>query len=337
MALRMIEAMVPEEASGKLESLSEHLDVLGSWSERLGDGIVLLRVLVRSDRTEPVIAELEARFAGYTNFRIVLFQAEATLPRPPPKEKKAAPAAGDRQEVTTREVQRVAVAELVEQLTASNVVNRTYLLTVVLSTVVAAIGLMRDNVAVVIGAMVIAPLLSPNMTLAAATTLGDPKLVRDALWVNGVGVGLAAAISLAAGMLVPFDPAVAEIAGRAQVSVSDVVLALAAGSAGALAVTTGISAALVGVMVAVALLPPLVVAGMLLGAGHFAMGARGVLLLATNIICVNLAAVGTFLLQGVRPNRWWRAARAKRMVVFAAALWAILLVALLVIILVAGI
>jgi uncharacterized hydrophobic protein (TIGR00341 family) len=331
MALRMIEAMVPEEAAGKLESLSEQLDVLGSWSERLGGGIVLLRILVQSDRTEPVIAELESRFAGYTNFRIVLFQAEATLPRPPPPKKKKA-AEDEAAGASKREVQRVAVAELVQQLTGANVVGRTYLLTVFLSTVVAAIGLMRDNVAVVIGAMVIAPLLSPNMTLAAATTLGDPKLVRDALGVNAVGVGLAAVISVAAGMLVPFDPAVGEIASRAQVSLSDIVLALAAGSAGALAVTTGLPAALVGVMVAVALLPPLVVAGMLLGAGYFAMGSRAVLLLATNIICVNLAAVGTFLLQGVRPNRWWRAARARRMVAFAAGLWAVLLAALVVLI-----
>ena len=80
----MIEAVVPESAEQRLETLPETLEVLGSWHEPLGDHLVLLRVLVRSDRTEPVLAELESRFSGYTDFRIVILEVEATLPRPDP-------------------------------------------------------------------------------------------------------------------------------------------------------------------------------------------------------------------------------------------------------------
>jgi uncharacterized membrane protein len=92
----------------------------------------------------------------------------------------------------------------------------------------------------------------------------------------------------------------------------DLVLALAAGTVGALAFTTGIHTPLVGVMVAVALLPPLVATGLLAGAGLWVQSLKAMLLYSTNLICIMLAAVATFMLQGVRPRTWWEADEARR-------------------------
>jgi uncharacterized hydrophobic protein (TIGR00271 family) len=122
--------------------------------------------------------------------------------------------------------------------------------------------------------MVIAPLLGPNVALSLATTLGDGDLARTALKTNAVGIGLALALSVCLGLILAVDPNIHEIASRTEVSLSDVVLALVAGGAGALAFTSGVPAALVGVMVAVALLPPLVTCGLLLGSEFFQL-ARG--------------------------------------------------------------
>ena len=196
--------------------------------------------------------------------------------------------------------------------------------TVVLSTIVAAIGLGRDNAAVVIGAMVIAPLLGPNMALALATTLGDLELARRALKANGAGVGLAFAVALLLGWLPFVDIDSAELVARTEIDVSDILLGLAAGAAGALAFTSGVSAALVGVMVAVALLPPLVTFAIFLVRGD-ANALAALLLLAVNVICVNLAGVGVFLAQGIRPRTWWEAARSERRARRALALWLVML------------
>jgi uncharacterized membrane protein len=117
---------------------------------------------------------------------------------------------------------------------------------------------------------------------------------------------------------------------------SDIALALAAGAAGALAYTTAAPGALIGVMVAVALLPPTVTFGMLLGSGHMRAALAALLLLLTNLICVNLAGVLAFLVQGVRPRTWWEADRARRAVRNAVALWTILLVVLAALIYLAG-
>lgn len=110
------------------------------------------------------------------------------------------------------------------------------------------------------------------------------------------------------------------------------VLALAAGSAGALAFTTGMSSALIGVMVAVALLPPLVTVGLLFGSGEGKMASGALLLFLTNMICLNLAGIATFLLQGVRPLSWWEAAVARKATYRAIVFWGLLLTALIIVV-----
>ncbi|HBZ55020.1 MAG TPA: TIGR00341 family protein, partial [Syntrophobacteraceae bacterium] len=106
------------------------------------------------------------------------------------------------------------------------------------------------------------------------------------------------------------------------------VVALASGSAGALAFTTGVSATLIGVMVAVALLPPLVTFGLLLGGGHTELSMGALSLFLVNLICVNLAGVITFLIQGIRPATMWEKDRALKATRIAIALWVALLAAL---------
>jgi uncharacterized membrane protein len=79
-------------------------------------------------------------------------------------------------------------------------------------------------------------------------------------------------------------------------------------------------------MVAVALLPPLVDVGLLLGSGHVQLAVGAIILTFTNLICINLAGIVTFLLQGVRPRSWWEAKKAQKAARIAIATWFVLLV-----------
>jgi uncharacterized hydrophobic protein (TIGR00341 family) len=180
--------------------------------------------------------------------------------------------------------------------------------------------------------MVIAPLLGPNVAYALASTLGDSQLAARALRSMAAGIAVALAFSMVIGFVVPIDASASELVTRTRVGIADVVIALAAGSAGALAYTRGLPTSVVGVMVAVALLPPLVAAGLLLGSGHPALGLRALILLAINITCVNLAGVGTFLAQKVRPRTWWESERARKATRRAGASWLAMLVILLLLI-----
>jgi uncharacterized hydrophobic protein (TIGR00341 family) len=317
MSLRLIELTVSDAVADRLPGALESVEVLEHWREPTLESRVLVRFLVATDKSEAVLDVLERQFTGTEGFRIILLPVEATIPRPPEPEPEPEPPARS----------RVGREELLNDLASGTQITAVYLALVVLSTIVAAVGLMRDNVAVVIGAMVIAPLLTPNVALALATTLGDFDLMRKALKTNLVGLATSLVFAIGVGALLPHVNST-EIILRTEAGFADIVLALAAGAAGALVFTTGVPATLVGVMVAVALLPPLVTAGLRIAVGDAAGAGGAFLLLMTNVICVNLAAVVTFLVRGVGPRTWWETNKARRATRKAVFRWGALLLVL---------
>lgn len=331
MALRLIEIYLPEGSDDRVEALLEEHRHGAVWEHPVRGTGRWVRVLATAEEVEPLLDELQNRFAEMEDCRILLLPVEATIPHLEESEEEAEE--GDEKEAKKGGT-RISRDELYTEATGMTRLTPVYALMVLLSTVVAAIGMLQDSVAVVIGAMVIAPLLGPNMALSLATTLGDLSLARTAIRSNGVGVLVALAVSVLIGFLLAVDPTVGEIASRTRIDLGDVTLALASGSAGALAFTTGVSAILVGVMVAVALLPPLVAVGLLLGSGRLALAGTAALLLLANLICVNLAGVLTFLIQGVRPRTWLEAEQARKAIRIAVSLWTILLAVLIVTILI---
>jgi uncharacterized hydrophobic protein (TIGR00341 family) len=184
--------------------------------------------------------------------------------------------------------------------------------------------------------MVIAPLLGPNVALSLATALGDTQLVRRSIVTNLAGVATASLVAVAIGLVVDVNPLAAEISTRTSVDLGNLLLAIGAGAAGTLAYTRGLSGAVIGVMVAVALMPPLVVAGMLVGEGELSAARGALILTATNVIGINLAGTLTFVAQGVRPRLWWEAERARRRVRSALAMWLTAVAALVVALLLAS-
>lgn len=354
MPLRLVEISVPEEAADQEleELLRDAPGTVDTWREPPFQGRVRFRVLADAERTEPLLDELQSRFADTESFRVLLLPVEASVPHPEPEEEAeeergreeagtaeaTPPDAGPPVEGSGAEEQeepaedtgpgRIAREELYADLADSARLGPVYLVLISLSAIVCAFGLLTGDVAVVIGAMVIAPLLGPLVAISLATTLADRELGLQSLKAGTAGIGTAFALAVVMGVAVPVDPSLPGIASRTGAGLSDVGLALASGSAGTLAFTSALPSAVIGVMVAVALVPPLVAAGLLFGAGHLAAGTGAMLLTLVNLICVNLAGVVTFLAQGIRPNRWWEAERARRSTRLAVALWSLLLLAL---------
>lgn len=338
MSLRMIEIMVPEATQGAIESVVDEHDPQASWSNKLPDGTVRTSVLVTGDQTASLMSELDTRLSDVSDAHVVLMSVEAALPSPSREE----PEETDEEEEAIEEpakegphtgVGRLSTAELYQDVFEMSQTTRFYIGLIVLSTIVASMGMIAENTVVIVGAMVIAPLIGPNVGLALSTTLADLKLARESVWASFVGVAGAILVAMVLGYVLPVNPLESsEITSRMAVGLVDIALALAAGGAAVLSLTVGISTALVGVMVAVALLPPLVAAGMLAGAGYPGLGLYSAFLAATNLICINLAGVVTFLVQGVRPNRYWEAEKARRSTAIGLTLWAILLIALVLIV-----
>ena len=328
----MLEIILPADQIDGLAMSIEGLELLGRWDEALHDDQVLVRMLVDADHTESIMDLLEQRFGTQERFRLMLLPVEATLPRPPepPPPEKADTDAKPARPVGPQPLfgTRISREELYDDIQTATKSTRVFMAMAILSAAVAAIGLLRDAEAIIIGAMVIAPLLGPNLSLALATTLGDGPLARRSIRVNLLGVVLVLGVSIVLGLLIEVEPLSSALQMRTEVGYGDIMLAAAAGMAGVIAFTTGVGETLIGVMVAVALVPPLVAMGLLAGSGLWRGASGAALLVGTNVICINLAAVTTFLLQGVRPRTWWEAKKAKRATRRAVIAWVLLLLVL---------
>ena len=325
MAQRLIQLVITDAIDEDLEAYCEPARILSVTRDERNEKLSIIQMAVEAEKSEKVLDRLEKVFGNRDGFSIAVFPLEALIPRPQEpeaEEKKQAQAVS----------QRISREELYQEVTDGLRVSSTFLSLVLLSSVVAAIGLYRDDTAILIGAMVIAPLLTPNVALSLAAILGDSSLASRAFRVNFAGVCLSLAVAVMMGIFLDINPELPAILKRSNVGVGDLVLALASGTAGVLAFTSGLPSALIGVMVAVALMPPLVAFGMLLGAGYLQAAMGPLLLLATNVICLNLAGVMTFAAKGIRPRTWWEATKAKTAVRIAILVWSGLLLALLAIV-----
>lgn len=325
MALRLLEIVIPEEKVNEVLDIIEEAQVINFWQTCSCESRAIYKLILPAEDTEKIMDELEKRYGQSSEFHMALLPVEATFPSPKEIEKKE----GDSQPGMEEKVPlRVSRQELYSEIFDSSKLTNTYLVMVSLSTIVASIGLLKDNIAVIIGAMVIAPLLGPNVALSFATTLGDSELGIKASQTNVVGIAFAFFIALLLGFFLTVDPTIQEIHSRTVVSYADIILALAAGIAGALSFTSGLSSALIGVMVAVALIPPLVVFGLLLGGGYAAESFGALELLVINMICINIAGVITFWAKGLQPIHWWEGAKAKKSTLYAITIWTSLLLLL---------
>jgi uncharacterized hydrophobic protein (TIGR00341 family) len=325
--MRLLEVFLPAEETNRFQEILRDHEILGSWQEKSSEGKILAKLLLPTEKTGEVLDLLEKHFTTVEGFRIVLLPVEASIPRPQEEEKteKEKEALEEKPE---KKIAGISREELYTDVKKISKLSWVFIAFVLLASVVAAIGVLRDSTVAIIGAMVIAPLLGPNVALSLATTLGDTDLAHRAMRTNVAGMLAALFLAFLVGIAFQVDPDAPKIVSVTKVGLGDIVLALAAGSAAALSFTTGVLSALIGVMVAVALLPPLVTLGMLIGAGRWDMALGALLLLLTNLICVNLAGVVTFLARGIRPLTWWEANRAKKATRRAIAVWTFLLIIL---------
>ncbi len=197
---------------------------------------------------------------------------------------------------TTPERRRAVYEEVVGMSTP----RKSFYLMVALSTTIAAYGLLSNSTAVVIGAMLVAPLMGPIFGIALSLSAGDPVLLRRAVVAEVCGVLLCVAVGALIG-LVPLRLGFgSEIMARTQPTLYDIIIALASGLAGAYALMDErISPALPGVAIATALVPPLTTCGLCLSAARWGWAFGAFLLFFANFLAIEIAAAIVFTVFGM--------------------------------------
>ena len=319
MALKIIEIVAPASEKAAIGRIADSHDVVDWWrTSSFEDERFSTELVVRPEGQQEVLDDLQGILDRCENARIIIRGVQATLP-----------AAQDEQgeEETRRRTAARSREELYAEVAGGGAINSTYLLLCGLSAVVAAMGMFEDSAAVVIGAMVIAPLLGPNLALALGTTLGDTDLSRRAVAANAAGLSLSIGLALLMGLVL--DPVTnSQLLDRTNVSYPAMILALASGAAAVLSLTSGAAAGLVGVMVAVALMPPATALGLFVGWAQWDNALSAGLMLAINIAAINLSAKLVFVLKGISPRHWPEKTRARRSVRWSLTFWGVSLLVL---------
>lgn len=215
---------------------------------------------------------------------------------------------------------RIAVEELIASAEELELDRVPYVVLTAVSAIVATAGMLLDSAAVIVGSMVIAPLIGPAMATAVGTVVDDSRLFARGVRMQVVGL-LLSIVSAAAfayfvrtAQLIPPTievttiPAVNE---RITPGLLSLMIALGAGLAGVISLATGMSATLVGVMIAVALVPPAAAVGIGLAWGLPMISFSAGVLLLVNVFSINLVALVALWVIGYRPQNWLLLCEAK--------------------------
>jgi len=174
----------------------------------------------------------------------------------------------------------------------------------ILAGLIATAGVIADSTATVIGAMIVAPLMTPILGIVLAIALGDRTNLLRSIALVVAGAASVVLLAWLLGQLAPLDviaPGNSQVAGRVSPRTVDLIAALATGAVGAFAlVRSDVSDTLPGVAIAISLVPPLAVAGLTLEAGRTDQARGALLLFLTNVAAILLTGVIVMALYHVR-------------------------------------
>ncbi|QLK24327.1 TIGR00341 family protein [Natrinema zhouii] len=303
--MRLVQLTVP---TGKRETILETLDereidyvVTDETGSRAYTAVVYFPL--PDAAVEPVLDEIQAAGVDEDAYTVVV-DAETVISR----RFQALREEYEEGDVGSDRISRQELQAEADDLTPSFPV---YVVMTVISAVVATAGLLLDSPAVVVGSMVIAPLIGPALGASVGTVIDDEELFIESITYQILGVvvaiGAAAvfAVLVRSMNIVPPDlvlSSVGEISERLAPDLLSLAIALGAGVAGVVSIATGTSVALVGVMIAAALIPPAGVAGITLAWGQPTAAIGATVLVLVNLLSVNLAGLLTLWYAGYRPE-----------------------------------
>lgn len=193
--------------------------------------------------------------------------------------------------------------DVIEQASDLTRTNTNFVVMIILSSFLASIGLLQSSAAVIIGAMLVAPLMSPLMGFGVGLAIGQLDMMRRSVGTVVQGVLMVVVVAMLLGFAFPLPTPTTEMVARGRPNLLDMGVALASGAAGAFAMARrDIPAALAGVAIAAALVPPLCTTGLAIGLGDASLILGAGTLSVVNIICISLAAAGVFAVMGLHQS-----------------------------------
>ena len=297
--MRLVQVLIPE---GKRDPVLAVLDDeqidYAVWDETgRGEFEALVQFPIPPIGVEPVMARLREAGISENTYTIVLSPETVVSSRIEALKKRYSGLRISREELIAR------AQDLAPE-------TSTFLAFLVLSTIIATGGLLLDSAATIIGAMVVAPLMGPAISTSVGTVIDDRELASRGVRLQVIGLLLAIAVAAVIGLIMKgtllLPPGldireIGQVAERISPNFLSLFLALGSGLAGAISIMRGSGSTLVGVAIAVALVPPAATSGLGLAWGLYGVALAAAVLVLVNLLAINVSALILFWLSGFRP------------------------------------
>lgn len=299
--MRLVQVFVPHGDLDRVLETAEETGVDYAVSEQTsrGEFEALVSVPVPPAAVEPFLSDLRAAGLDEGSYTVVTAAETVVSNRTDELHREFAGTRISREELQSRAADLAPAAS-------------TYFVLLVVSTAIATAGLLLDSAATIIGAMVVAPLMGPALSASVGVVVDDDTLAGRGVVLQVTGICVAVATAAVIGwalrgtVLLPpgFDiTTVPEVRERTTPSVLALFLALGSGIAGVVSLVRNVGSVLVGVAIAVALVPPAATAGLGIAWGHPTVVVTAGTLVLINLLSINLTALILLWLSGYRPHR----------------------------------
>lgn len=294
MELQLIEVYSPSNFDFS-NNILHNFPIVSYWITNVKDNNKLIRILVEKEDAEKILNYLEKASKKNDDFQIMLFSVKAYFP----SEYNELNETND-----TKELERASKHELYEIVRSSGKINASFTWFTIFAAIIATVGIIQNSPGFVIGANVIDPAIGPILGISFASILGDQKLAQQSIITSLFGLSIPFTIAVVFGYYFDLPVNSNEFLSQTNVQIIDIIVATAAGAAGALSFVKRSHGQLVGVMVSLAVLPPTVVLGMMVGAGQWKEALMPLLMLLININAIFLSTILVFWLSGIKPINW---------------------------------
>jgi len=284
-----------ESAQSVRDSIGQDKTIIERWEVENKKSVSLFYLV--TDQDQDLFDDLLEVADKDDTIRLIVQTVDASIPKTFKEARK------EKEENTPFFFDAISREEMQEIIKPQARLNGTFLSLVVLSSIVASIALIMDNVPLLIGAMVLTPLLGPNMALALACATTDIPLTKRAIMAGGAGVVLSFAVAVLIGFIYA-KPAGVNVTPLFQsYGYGSILVGICAGISATILLLQGKLSSLIGVMVAVAFLPPIAMTGLALSAGRTDLSLSALMLFAINLAAFNLSAKVVLFIAGIRPKK----------------------------------
>lgn len=297
--MRQVQVTVPEDFDEEVDEVLDKYtnDITSNEAERQGEEVLEFTATVEAEDIDELTKELKDTEIESGDLSIRILEQESLI---------------EKGQKTRGSASLLSQKEIYSKAQEFSGFSKAQWALVALSSAIAAYGLIINNLIVVIGAMMLAPMLSPFVSGAISLVIGDSKLMKESLISGSMSFLMAIAVSYIA--VLPF-PVTMNSALRTIVSFGFPVILLSflVGAAAAFTFATGFRDQIAGVAVAIALVPPLAAAGIGLKIGNPVYALHAASIAAINILAVLISGYVSFKVIGLSPTTYYKEKEAEKL------------------------